>query len=143
MLQKGCKPSFAIPPEKVTAWPSAIPTSKARLGILDMRMFIEQPEGMAGVTPTILGLASASSTSVFPKTSWNRGGIPSVLATKRSPVTGSNLPGACHSVACFSAGAKPFPLIVWRCSILGPLRSLMSRNTLERFFMSWPSIGPK
>lgn len=89
MLQKGCKPSFAIPPEKVTAWPSAIPTSKARLGILDMRMFIEQPEGMAGVTPTILGLASASSTSVFPKTSWNRGGIPSVLATKRSPVTGS------------------------------------------------------
>jgi len=25
-LQKGCKPSFAIPPEKVTAWASAIPT---------------------------------------------------------------------------------------------------------------------
>ena len=69
MLQKGSKPSFAIPPEKVTAWPSAIPTSKARLGILDIRMFIEQPEGMAGVTPTIFGFDSANSTNVFPKTS--------------------------------------------------------------------------
>ena len=69
------------------------------------------------------------STSVFPNTSWKSGGIPSVLAMKRSPVTGSNLPGACHSVACFSAGPNPFPLIVCRCRILGPCISLISRNT--------------
>jgi len=143
MLQNGCSPSFAIPPEKVTACPSAMPTSNARFGIFSISMFIEQPLGMAGVTPTTFGLASASSTSVFPNTSWKSGGIPSVLAMKRSPVTGSNLPGACHSVACFSAGPNPFPLIVCRCRILGPCISLMSRNTLARFFTSCPSIGPK
>lgn len=64
---------FAIPPEKVTACPSAMPTSKARFGIFSISIFIEQPLGMAGVTPTIFGLASASSTSVFPNTSWKSG----------------------------------------------------------------------
>ena len=111
--------------------------------IVDNQRGIADPLGMAGVTPTIFGLASASSTSVFPNTSWKSGGIPSVLAMKRSPVTGSNLPGACHSVACFSAGPNPFPLIVCRCRILGPCISLISRNTLARFFTSCPSIGPK
>lgn len=55
-----------------------------------------------------------------------QGGIPSVLATIRFPVTGSNLPGACHIVACFSAGPNPFPLMVWRCRIFGPCISLIS-----------------
>ena len=53
MLQKGMSPSFAIPPEKVTACPSAMPTSKVLSGISFIMMFIEHPDGMAGVTPTI------------------------------------------------------------------------------------------
>ena len=48
-----------------------------------------------------------------------------------------------RKVACFSAGPNPFPLIVCRCRILGPCISLISRNTLARFFTSCPSIGPK
>ena len=69
MLQKGSSPSLAIPPEKVTACPSAIPTSKVRSGISFIMMFIEQPEGMAGVTPTIFGFCLASSKRVWPNTS--------------------------------------------------------------------------
>ena len=40
MLQKGTKPSCAIPPEKVTACPSAMPTSKALSGISFIIMFM-------------------------------------------------------------------------------------------------------
>ena len=69
MLQKGCKPSFAIPAEKVTACASAIPTSKERSGIASIIIFIEQPVGIAGVTPTIRGFFFASSNNVFPNTS--------------------------------------------------------------------------
>jgi hypothetical protein len=64
MLQKGSRPSLAIPPEKVTACPSAMPTSKVLSGISAIIMFIEQPLGIAGVTPTIFGFWRASSRSV-------------------------------------------------------------------------------
>ena len=47
MLQKGCKPSFAIPPEKVTACPSAIPTSKARLATAIARAETESGKSIA------------------------------------------------------------------------------------------------
>ena len=102
MLQKGISPSLAMPAEKVTACPSAMPTSKARLGMAFIMMLSEQPVGMAGVTPTILGLACASSTNVSPKTSWYLGGSPVLLLTCRSPVAGLNLPGACQMVAAFA-----------------------------------------
>ncbi len=69
MLQKGIIPAAARPAEKVTAWPSAIPTSKQRSGISRMRMFIEQPDGMAGVMPTTRVSRRARSSSVSPKTS--------------------------------------------------------------------------
>jgi hypothetical protein len=39
--------------ENVTACCSAMPTSNALFGILNIIMFSEQPVGMAGVTPTI------------------------------------------------------------------------------------------
>ena len=70
MLQNGMRPSCAMPPEKVTACPSAIPTSKARSGISFIRTFIEHPDGMAGVTPMIFGFIRASSSKVCPKMSW-------------------------------------------------------------------------
>ena len=53
MLQKGIMPSLAMPAEKVTAWPSAMPTSKARSGKAFIMYVIEQPVGMAGVTPVM------------------------------------------------------------------------------------------
>ena len=45
MLQKGTMPAAASPAEKVTACPSAIPTSKQRSGISFIRIFIELPDG--------------------------------------------------------------------------------------------------
>ncbi len=69
MLQKGTIPAAASPAENVTAWPSAMPTSKQRSGMACISMFIEQPEGMAGVTPTTRGSSCAKSTSVRPNTS--------------------------------------------------------------------------
>ena len=69
MLQNGTMPAAASPAEKVTACPSAMPTSKQRSGIARIRIFIEQPDGMAGVTPTTRPSACASSSSVWPKTS--------------------------------------------------------------------------
>ena len=62
-------PAAASPAEKVTACPSAMPTSKQRDGMACISRFIEQPDGMAGVTPTTRLSRSASSTSVSPKTS--------------------------------------------------------------------------
>ena len=48
---------------------SAIPTSKPLSGMAFINMFMEHPEGIAGVTPTILSFVWASSNRVFPKTS--------------------------------------------------------------------------
>ena len=62
-------PAAASPAEKVTACPSAMPTSKQRPGISRSRMFIEQPDGMAGVTPTTRPSRRASSSRVSPNTS--------------------------------------------------------------------------
>src|SRR5690554_5638783 len=104
ILQKGFKPWVANPAEKVTACCSAIPTSKARSGIAFIIMFMEDPDGMAGVIPTILSSFSANSTRVCPNTSWYLGGWGesySFLAI--TPVILSNLPGACHLVWSFSA----------------------------------------
>jgi hypothetical protein len=47
-------PSLARPPAKVTAWPSLMPTSKARVGIASSISDIDVPLGMAAVMPTIL-----------------------------------------------------------------------------------------
>ena len=142
-LQKGKSPSFAIPPEKVTACPSAIPTSNTRSGISFIIIFMEHPEGMAGVTPTIFSFLRANSSSVFPNTSWNNGGIPLVSETIRSPVSLSKIPGACHKVAASSAGLKPFPLRVCMCSSLGPFMSFISFRTFVKAVTSCPSTGPK
>ena len=59
MLQNGINPSLAMPAEKVTAWPSAMPTSNTLSGMAFIMMFIEHPVGMAGVTPTMRSLALA------------------------------------------------------------------------------------
>ena len=98
-----------IPAEKVIACPSAIPTSKVRSLISFIIIFIEQPVGIAGVTPTMRGLLLASSKRVCPNTSWNFGGLLLSSCIRRFPVSGSNLPGACHTVALFSAGSYPLP----------------------------------
>src|SRR5580693_3859773 len=104
MLQNGISPWVAKPAEKVTACCSAIPTSNARLGIAFIIRFNEQPDGIAGVIPIILGLACASSIIVWPNTSWYLGGCGlSYLVFLISPVILSNRPGACHLVWSFSA----------------------------------------
>ncbi|MNE73986.1 hypothetical protein D3C80_1700300 [compost metagenome] len=93
-------------------------------------MFIEEPEGMAGVIPTIFELASASSTRVCPKTSWYFGGCGlSDTDLLISPVILSNKPGACHLVWSFSASAKPLPFKVTQCKSLGPGISFKSLMT--------------
>ena len=46
-------------------------------------------------------------------------------------------------VASFSAGAYPLPLMVRRCSILGPVISLMSFSLLTMLMTLCPSMGPK
>ena len=143
MLQNGVRPSFAIPAENVTACPSAIPTSKTLSGISFIIMFIEHPDGIAGVTPTMFGFCLASSRRVFPNTSCNSGGIPSVVGFILSPVILSNFPGACHSVAHSSAGLYPLPFTVCMCNSFGPLMSFISFRTFIKEMVSCPSIGPK
>src|ERR1700761_1223228 len=113
MLQKGINPCVAKPAEKVTACCSAMPTSNARFGIAFIIRFSEQPDGIAGVIPIILGFCSASSIMVWPNTSWYLGGCGlSVFTFFISPVILSNKPGACHLVWSFSANEYPFPLVV-------------------------------
>ncbi len=73
MLQKGTKPCVAIPAEKVTACCSAMPTSNARSGIAAIIKFMDEPEGMAGVTPMMRESCSANSTIEWPNTSWYLG----------------------------------------------------------------------
>ena len=46
---------------------------KARSGISFIMMFMDEPEGMAGVMPIILSFILANSTNVWPKTSWYLG----------------------------------------------------------------------
>ncbi len=69
ILQNGRMPDAASPAENVTACPSAMPTSKQRSGISRIMIFIEQPDGMAGVMPTTRASMRARSSSVCPKTS--------------------------------------------------------------------------
>ena len=134
-----------MPPENVTAWPSAMPTSKVRSGMAFIIMFMEQPVGMAGVTPTIFSFRCASSSSVWPNTSWNFGAVLpfSPLPSRRSPDLQSNLPGACHIVASFSAGAYPLPLVVMMCRSLGPFMSFTARNMRTSSSTLCPSMHPK
>src|ERR1039457_1765229 len=97
ILQKGINPCVDIPAEKVTACCSAIPTSNALSGISFIIIFIDEPEGMAGVTPTILGFCFANSIMVCPKTSWYLGGLGAAFVFLNiSPVILSNKPGECH-----------------------------------------------
>ena len=69
MAANGRSPSLAMPPENVTACSSLIPTSNTRSGIASCMIFIEVPEAIAAVTPTIRLSARASSSSVWPNTS--------------------------------------------------------------------------
>src|SRR5690606_25814130 len=106
MLQKGTIPWVASPAENVTACCSAIPTSNARLGMAFIMMFIDEPEGMAGVMPMLRLFFSASYTSVCPITARYLGAVGlSLLDFLISTVILSNRPGACHVVWSFSASA--------------------------------------
>ena len=72
----------------------------------EINMMVDEPEGMAGVTPIILSLAWASSNKVWPNTSWYLGGWGlSGVFLEISPVILSNKPGKCQSVWSFSASA--------------------------------------
>src|SRR3546814_17034986 len=68
-------PCVANPAENVTACCSAMPTSKARLGMAFIMMFMDEPDGMAGVTPMLSLFLSASSTSVWTNPSGYFGGM--------------------------------------------------------------------
>ena len=107
-------------------------------------IFKEEPEGMAGVMPTIFLFISANSTNECPKTSWYFGACGlSLVDFLISPVILSNKPGACHLVWSFSARAKPFPLTVTQCNNLGPGISFKSLMVAAKRFTSCPSTGPK
>ena len=137
-------PFVASPALRVTACCSAIPTSKALLGIFFIMIFSDEPEGIAGVIPIIFSFFSASSTIECPKTSWYLGGLFLFDFTARlSPELISNLPVACHLVWSFSAKSYPLPFLVKQWRIFGPGIFLRYSRVLTRWFMSWPSIGPK
>ncbi len=68
MAQTGFTPCVAIPAAKVTACPSAMPTSKNRDGCRDANSAVPVPLGIAAVIATSLGSMSASSASPFPNT---------------------------------------------------------------------------
>jgi len=68
---------------------------KTRSGIISAIILREQPEGIAGVIPTILSFCFASSIIVLPNTSWYNGGaVMGKSSGNISPVSLSNLPGA-------------------------------------------------
>ena len=69
MLQNGTLPWVAMPALKVTACCSAMPTSNARSGISASMYFNEQPDGIAGVTPTTRASCFANSMMLCPNTS--------------------------------------------------------------------------
>ena len=107
-------------------------------------IFSDDPEGIAGVIPIIFSFFSASSTIECPKTSWYLGGLFLFDFTARlSPELISNLPVACHLVWSFSAKSYPLPFLVKQWRIFGPGIFLRYSRVLTRWFMSWPSIGPK
>src|ERR1700757_381344 len=145
MLQNGIKPCVANPAEKVTACCSAMPTSKALSGIAFIIMFNEHPLGIAGVTPIILLFFSASSTIVYPNTSWYFGGCGSLGVTLIiSPVSLLNNPGECQTVSFPSSeNLYPFPFLVSTCKIFGPGISFKSFITCTKRVTSCPSTGPK
>ena len=143
-MQKGIFPCVAIPAEKVTACCSAIPTSKVLSGISAIILLKEDPESIAGLTPTICSFILASSIIVSPNTSWYFGGVFFFFPTMNSPVSLLKIPGACHFVEFpFSAGMYPLPFTVRQCNILGPGISFKSFKTLTKCSGSCPSIGPK
>ena len=106
-------------------------------------MFMLHPVAIAGVTPTILSFALASSSRVCPKTSWYLGGSPLAGSCICSPVLGSYLPGAWYSVGFSSAFWNPFPLMVCRCSSFGPFMSLICLSVVTSSTTLCPSLGPK
>ena len=142
MATKGRLPPAARPPAKVTACPSDMPTSKVRFGKVFSILPIEVPDTMAAVMPMTRSSRCASSTMVSPNTSCQSGGCSPVFLIF-SPVSGTNLPGACHCAGFLSASGNPFPLTVHRCSRRGPCMSFISRRIFTILMTSWPSNGPK
>jgi len=65
----GRAPWAAIPAAKVTACPSAIPTSKKRWGYFSAKLCSPVPSDIAAVMPTNLGCEGARSHIAWPKTS--------------------------------------------------------------------------
>ena len=80
-------PWVASPPAKVTACPSAIPTSKNRAGHAFWKMFVPVPLGIAAVTATKSGNSCPSAVRLSPNTWVQVGGPLDFL--RASPVTGS------------------------------------------------------
>ena len=141
---KYCRtPSLASPAEKVTACPSAMPTSNTLSGMAFCIMHIEQPVGMAGVIPTIRLFLRASSSSVSPNTSWYLGPSSPTSSFMNLPVSLSNLPGACHAEASSSAGRNPLPFTVCMCSSFGPSMFFISFSVRTSSVTSCPYMGPK
>ena len=66
MAQNGFSPLAAIPAAKVTPCCSAMPTSKTRVGKTLAIVLTPVPDGIAAVTATTLGSASASIVRAWP-----------------------------------------------------------------------------
>ncbi len=87
MAHTGRIPCVASPAAKVTAWPSAIPTSKKRSGCAFWNTAVPVPDGMAAVIATTRLSSFASWVSESPKT-WVQVGGP-LAGFRASPVSGS------------------------------------------------------
>ena len=62
-------PEAAIPAAKVTAYSSAIPTSKKRSGYVFLNVLSPVPDGIAAVMAVTLSFSFAMASSVLEKTS--------------------------------------------------------------------------
>ena len=80
-------PWVASPPANVTAWPSAMPTSKNRSGCFFWKMLVPVPLGIAAVIATSSGCSAARAARPSPNT-WVQAGGP-LAFLRASPVTGS------------------------------------------------------
>ena len=119
MAHTGLMPCVASPPANVTAWPSAMPTSKNRSGHRFWKIAVPVPDGIAAVIATRSGCSSASAVSASPNT-WVHVGGP-LAFFRGSPVIGSYAARPCHFSRFDSAKPKPFPFSVSTCTTRGPV----------------------
>ena len=120
-----------------------MPTSKALSGISFIMMFSEHPVGMAGVIPTIFSFMRASSTIVFPNTSWYRGCFEhsAGLSARRCIYQIFREHG--RRSGALQPSGNPFPFTVTQWRSLGPGIVFMSSQHLYQVQHIMPVDRPE